>query len=166
MNFRYSWEVKIFCGNSHFLLSNTYFRGTVMSVHYGFIFDADYCLREFVCVCECSWKWAKRMHYKEPIPKIRNKNSQKRNCAASVQISRFMCLRAIYVCIPTIDLSFLLQDQSLEYIKIAHRHMNWKLELWPSSSFSGNICFQFVGLHKLKFLCSVEEGRRRAGTCS
>ena len=65
---------------------------------------------------------------KNTVPKIRNKYSQKGNCAASVPISTFMCLRAgsIYshhrsaYCI-------LLQENMwtiLGLYKIAHRHMN------------------------------------------
>jgi hypothetical protein len=52
--------------------------------------------------------------------------SQKRNYLASVPISTFMCLCAIYIfpglvrIFPAAELA----DQWWEYIKIAHRHMN------------------------------------------
>ncbi len=63
----------------------------------------------------------------EIIPKIRNKYSQKRNCAATVPISTFMCLRAIYIfpgsvclfcCRKYVDRSWGI------YKSLTHTHMN------------------------------------------
>jgi hypothetical protein len=58
---------------------------------------------------------------KERIPKLRNKYSQKRNCAGTVLISTFMCLWAIYIFPPSIC-----QFCCRKYVdrSFAHRHMN------------------------------------------
>ena len=67
------------------------------------------------------------MHCKEAVQKIRNKYSQKRNCVATVPISTFMCLRAIYIIpgwiCPVSCRKYV--DRSLDIrILIAHGHMN------------------------------------------
>jgi hypothetical protein len=64
------------------------------------------------------------------IPKFRNKYYQKLNCAASVLISTFMFLWAIYI-----------------FPQIAQKHecSNWD---WSRA-------VSFLGVHKSDFLCSV-----------
>jgi hypothetical protein len=66
------------------------------------------------------------LDWKVPIPKIRNKYSQKRNCVATVPIYTFMCLWAICIFLRSICLLCCRKyvDRSWEYINIAHRHMN------------------------------------------
>ncbi len=62
---------------------------------------------------------------KEPIPNIRNKYSQKRNCAATVPISTFMCLWAIYIFPRSVGLFCCRKYWTDPGNKqIAHRHMN------------------------------------------
>ncbi len=67
-----------------------------------------------------------RLHFKDTIPKIRNKYSQKKNYVASVLISTFMCDVSVSdLYIPTISLPNLMQKNMWTdpgNIKIAHRH--------------------------------------------
>jgi hypothetical protein len=61
---------------------------------------------------------------KEPIPKIENKYSQKRNCVATVPVSTFMCLWAIYI-FPRLICLFGCRkyvDRSSEYINRSQTH--------------------------------------------
>ncbi len=71
----------------------------------------------------------KGLHCKEPIPKIRNKYLQKRNCAAPVPIFPFMRLWAIHI-FPRPILLFCCRkyvDRSWEYINRSRSHEcgNW-----------------------------------------
>ena len=89
---------------------------------------------------------------KGTIPKIRNEYSQKRNCTASVPISTFMFLWAIYIFLRSVCL-FCWREicgPILEIYKSLTDTWMWKLGLRPCNSFSGNICFKF----SLLCLCS------------
>jgi hypothetical protein len=66
---------------------------------------------------------------KEPMPKIRNKSSQKNNCAATNPILIFMCLWAIYIFPRSICLFCCRKyvDRSWKYINRSQKHEcgNW-----------------------------------------
>ncbi len=82
------------------------------------------------------------VHCKESIPKMRNKYSQKRICAATVPVSTFMCLWAM------IDLPILLQGLCgpiLGIYKSLTDIWMWKLRLRPTNS----------QIHTWDFRCSV-----------
>ncbi len=88
-------------------------------------------------------------HCKEPIPKIRNKYSQRRNCMTTVPISTFICLWAIYIFPWSICLFCCRKyvDRSWEYRNLSQTHEcgNWG---WGRA-------IPREGIHKWDFRCSV-----------
>ena len=91
------------------------------------------------------------LHCKEPIPKIWNKYSQKRNYAVTVPIFTFMCLWAINILPPSICLFCCRKyvDWSWEYTSInrsqIHECGNW---VWGRA-------IPRKGIYKWDFRCSV-----------
>ncbi len=97
---------------------------------------ASACLSVFRSACLCVSLPACIIYYKDKIPKFRNKYSQKSNIGASVPISTFMRLWAIYIFPQSVCLFCWRKyvDRSWDYIQIAHRHMNVEIGLRPRYS--------------------------------
>jgi hypothetical protein len=92
------------------------------------------------------------VHCKDTIPKIRNKNSQKRNRMATVPIPKFMFPWAIYIfpwsvclfCSRTIG-----GPNVVIYRSLTQTH--------ECGNYGTGRAIPFLGIHKSKFLCSVGE---------
>ncbi len=83
------------------------------------------------------------------IPKIRNKYSQERHCAAAVPIPSFMFLWAIYIFLPQVCLFCCRKIGGPNVGIYVDRSKTQECGNWDWGR-----AIPFLGLHKFKFLCS------------
>jgi len=106
--------------------------------------------KKFVENCNVPLQFMYNVHCKDTIPKIRNKCSQKKNCAATFPISTFIfCERFTYS--PNRSAYTLLRKiggLNVEIYRSLTGTRMWKLGL-------GGRAIPFLGIHKSKILCSM-----------
>ncbi len=99
----------------------------------------------------CPWTICPTPHCTDKIPKIRNKYSQEKNCAATVPIPTFMFLWAIYIFLWSIFLFCCREIGGLNVgIYTVDRSQTHECEKsdWGRAT-------PFLGIYKFKFLCSA-----------
>ncbi len=96
------------------------------------------------------------MHCKDTIPKIQNKYSQKRNCAALVPISTFMCLWVIYILYSHDRSAYSAAGKYVDRSRNIYKSLTdtwmWKSGLRQRNSFSGKTYMGFSMQCGLQFL--------------